>query len=346
MTEPLLRIEALEVHFPLAKRLFRAPASSIRAVDGVSLDVARGETLGLVGESGCGKSTLANALLRIVEPTAGHIHFEGVDLATVNAGRLREVRRRMALVFQDPFGALNPRMRIGESIAEPLIAHRVLRGRDLALRVGELLRLVGLAPEHAGRYPHQFSGGQRQRIVIARALASEPSLLLCDEPVSALDVSVRSQILNLLLDLQARFAMAVLFVSHDLSVVRHVCDRIAVMYLGRIVELAERTMLFEAPAHPYSRGLIEAVPIPDPAKRQGLGDQPLAGEIPSPANPPSGCHFHPRCPLAVDRCRTEAPVLRRVANGSTAACHRAEDMLAAASPTARWQWRSPKETSR
>jgi oligopeptide transport system ATP-binding protein len=328
MSGPLLSIEDLKVHFPFGGGLFGRNRRAIRAVDGASLTLEAGETLGLVGESGCGKSTLSNALVRIVEPTAGRVLFEGVDIALLDRAALRQVRRRIALVFQDPFSALNPRMRIGDSIAEPLVAHRLLAGQALRDRVGELLRLVGLASEHASRYPHQFSGGQRQRVVIARALASEPSLLLCDEPVSALDVSVRSQILNLLLDLQARFGMAILFVSHDLSVVRHVCDRIAVMYLGRIVEQAERASLFEAPAHPYTRGLIDAVPPPDPALRKGQGDAPIAGEIPSPADPPPGCHFHPRCPFVIERCRHEPPRLRPLASGALVACHRAEEVQA------------------
>ena len=332
MSGPLLAIEDLKVHFPLRGGLFGRRRGAIRAVDGASLTLEAGETLGLVGESGCGKSTLANALLRIVEPTAGRVLFEGVDIASLDQAGLRQVRRRIALVFQDPFGALNPRMRVGDSIAEPLVAHRTLAGAALQRRVGELLRLVGLAPEHARRYPHQFSGGQRQRLVIARALASEPALLLCDEPVSALDVSVRSQILNLLLDLQERFRMAMLFVSHDLSVVRHVCDRIAVMYLGRIVEQAPRRHLFTAPAHPYSRGLIDAVPLPDPRLRKGQGEAPIAGEIPSPADPPPGCHFHPRCPFVIERCRHEPPPLRPLPGGTLVACHRAEEVQALGAP--------------
>jgi oligopeptide/dipeptide ABC transporter ATP-binding protein len=321
VTDAVLQLEDVHVHFPLRGGIFGRLHGTVRAVDGVSLTLAPGETLGLVGESGCGKSTLANAILRIVEPTSGRILLGGNDLAHADERTLRDVRRRLALVFQDPFASLNPRMRIGESIAEPLIAHRRLAGSALKGRVGELLRVVGLAPEHARRYPHQFSGGQRQRVVIARALANEPEILLCDEPVSALDVSVRSQILNLLLELQRRYGMAILFVSHDLSVVRHVCDRIAVMYLGRIVELAERDTLFAHPAHPYTRGLMEAVPLPDPSRRKSLDEAPISGEIPSPAAPPSGCPFHPRCPLAIDRCRQELPLLRPLASGSLAACH-------------------------
>ena len=321
MPEPLLVLDDLHVHFPLRGGLLARQHGIVRAVDGVSFDLAQGETLGLVGESGCGKTTLANAILRIVEPTSGRILLHGQDLAHADGRTLRAVRRRLALVFQDPFASLNPRMRVGETIAEPLIAHRRLPRAALRRRVGELLSLVGLEPEHASRYPHQFSGGQRQRLVIARALASEPELLLCDEPVSALDVSVRSQILNLLLELQSRLRMAILFVSHDLSVVRHVCDRIAVMYLGKVVELADRDTLFAHPCHPYTRGLMAAVPLPDPARRKSVGSAPLSGEIPSPAAPPPGCPFHPRCPIAVERCRHELPLLRPLSGGNVAACH-------------------------
>ena len=321
MTEALLSLEDVAVHFPIRKGLLGRQVGAIRAVDGVSLAMAPGETLGLVGESGCGKTTLANAILRIVEPTRGSIRFEGVDMAALTGEPLRRARRRIALVFQDPFSSLNPRMRIGETVAEPMLAHGGPGGAKRRDRVAELLTLVGLLPEHASRYPHQFSGGQRQRVVIARALASDPALLLCDEPVSALDVSVRSQILNLLLDLQARLNMAILFVSHDLSVVRHVCDRIAVMYLGRVVELADRRTLFDHPAHPYTEGLIASVPQPDPTVRKPFTEAPLSGEIPSPATPPSGCHFHPRCPIAIERCRHDDPTLRPLPRRSAAACH-------------------------
>jgi len=320
---PLLEVEDLRVHFPLRRGLFGRPLGAVRAVDGVTLAMARGETLGLVGESGCGKSTLGNAILRVVEPTSGAIRLAGIDLARLDGEELRQARRRAQMVFQDPFASLDPRMRIGDSIGEPLLVHGLARGEELHARVGELLRRVGLEPAHAGRYPHEFSGGQRQRIVIARALALSPDLVICDEPVSALDVSVRGQILNLLLELQRGLGTAFLFVSHDLSVVRHVSDRIAVMYLGRIVELAERDALFRQPRHPYTQALISAIPLPDPVAQRARRRIILAGEIPSPARPPSGCAFHTRCPMATARCRSEAPALLPREGGALVACHEA-----------------------
>ena len=320
---PLLEVEDLRVHFPLRRGLFGRPLGAVRAVDGVTLAMARGETLGLVGESGCGKSTLGNAILRVVEPTSGAIRLAGIDLARLDGEELRQARRRAQMVFQDPFASLDPRMRIGDSIGEPLLVHGLARGEELHARVGELLRRVGLEPAHAARYPHEFSGGQRQRIVIARALALSPDLVICDEPVSALDVSVRGQILNLLLELQRGLGTAFLFVSHDLSVVRHVSDRIAVMYLGRIVELAERDALFRQPRHPYTQALISAIPLPDPVAQRARRRIILAGEIPSPARPPSGCAFHTRCPMATARCRSEAPALVPREGGALVACHEA-----------------------
>jgi oligopeptide/dipeptide ABC transporter ATP-binding protein len=320
---PLLEVEDLRVHFPLRRGLFGRPLGAVRAVDGVTLAMARGETLGLVGESGCGKSTLGNAILRVVEPTSGAIRLAGIDLARLDGEELRQARRRAQMVFQDPFASLDPRMRIGDSIGEPLLVHGLARGEELHARVGELLRRVGLEPAHAARYPHEFSGGQRQRIVIARALALSPDLVICDEPVSALDVSVRGQILNLLLELQRGLGTAFLFVSHDLSVVRHVSDRIAVMYLGRIVELAERDALFRQPRHPYTQALISAIPLPDPVAQRARRRIILAGEIPSPARPPSGCAFHTRCPMATARCRSEAPALLPREGGALVACHEA-----------------------
>ena len=319
----LLEIEDLKVHFPLRRGLFGRPSGAVRAVDGVTLSMARGETLGLVGESGCGKSTLGNAILRVVEPSSGAIRLAGIDLARLEGEELRQARRRAQMVFQDPFASLDPRMRIGDSIGEPLLVHGLARGEELQARVGELLRRVGLEPSHAARYPHEFSGGQRQRIVIARALALSPDLVICDEPVSALDVSVRGQILNLLLELQRGLGTAFLFVSHDLSVVRHVSDRIAVMYLGRIVELAERDALFRKPRHPYTEALISAIPLPDPPAQRARRRIILSGEIPSPARPPSGCTFHTRCPMATARCRVEAPVLSARDDGALVACHEA-----------------------
>ncbi len=309
-----LEISNLKVHFP------GRHGTSIRAVDGLSLHVAAGETLGLVGESGCGKTTVANTTVGLLSPTEGSVLVQGVELAGASRGVLREVRARAQMVFQDPVTSLNPRMTIGEAVGEPLFVRGVARGRALKDQVAVLLDEVGLRPEHAGRYPHQFSGGQRQRIVIARALALRPALLVCDEPVSALDVSVRAQILNLLVDLQARHGMSSLFVSHDLAVVRHVCDRVAVMYLGRIAEIAPRDALFSTPRHPYTRALLAAVPEPDPAVQRAKPRIPLAGEIPSPANPPTGCRFHTRCSLVQDICRREIPELRMLQE-TTVACH-------------------------
>ncbi|MDA8052486.1 MAG: ATP-binding cassette domain-containing protein [Rhodospirillales bacterium] len=314
----LLAVTDLTVHFPSR----RGPP--VRAVDGVSFTIAAHETLGLVGESGCGKTTVANAVLGLVQPTAGSIRLNGEELAGANRARLRTLRRRMQMVFQDPAGALNPRLTIGGAIAEPLVTRGLARGATARARVAELLNAVGLRPDHAPLFPHQLSGGQRQRAVIARAIALTPALLVCDEPTSALDVSVRAQILNLFLDLQRTQGMALLFVSHDITVVRHVSDRVAVMYLGRLVEVAARDTLFAAPRHPYTRALLAAVPEPDPAAQRGRPRLRLAGEIPSPAAPPPGCTFHTRCPLAIPRCRAEPPALRAL-GGTFVACHRAEE---------------------
>ena len=321
MSGALLAVEDLKVHFPIRRGFLGRARGAIRAVDGVSFEVGAGETLGLVGESGCGKTTLGNAILRLLRPTSGAIRLAGVDHAGLDAAALRAARRRVQMVFQDPYAALDPRMRVGESIGEPLLVHGLATGDALESRVGALLERVGLAPIHAARYPHEFSGGQRQRLVIARALALSPDLIVCDEPVSALDVSVRGQILNLLLELQRSLGAAYLFISHDLSVVRHVSDRIAVMYLGRIVELAERDALFAAPLHPYTQALIGAIPLPDPALQRRRTRVPLAGEIPSPANPPPGCAFHTRCPIATARCRVETPPLEIKSSGALVACH-------------------------
>ena len=309
-----LEITDLKVHFP------GRHAAPVRAVDGVSLHVAAGETLGLVGESGCGKTTVANATVGLQAPTSGSVRVQGIELAGASRAVLRDIRARAQMVFQDPITSLNPRMTIGAAVGEPLYVRNIASGAALRERVAALLEEVGLRPEHAGRYPHQFSGGQRQRIVIARALALRPALLVCDEPVSALDVSVRAQILNLLVDLQARHGMSSLFVSHDLAVVRHVCDRVAVMYLGRIAEIAPRDAIFAAPRHPYTRALLASVPEPAPVVQRAPARVPLAGEIPSPANPPSGCRFHTRCPIAIDVCRREVPALRLV-GASVVACH-------------------------
>ncbi|MCX7380733.1 MAG: ATP-binding cassette domain-containing protein [Alphaproteobacteria bacterium] len=309
-----LEITGLKVHFP------GRGGAPVRAVDGVSLSIAPGETLGLVGESGCGKSTVSNATVGLLSPTEGSVKVLGTELAGASRETLRAIRAKAQMVFQDPVTSLNPRMTIGEAVGEPLLVRGLARGAALREQVGALLEEVGLRADHASRYPHQFSGGQRQRIVIARALALRPALLVCDEPVSALDVSVRAQILNLLVELQARHGMSTLFVSHDLAVVRHVCDRVAVMYLGRIVELAPRDELYSEPRHPYTKALLAAVPEPDPVTQRAKPRVPLEGEIPSPANPPPGCRFHTRCPLAIDRCRVEEPAWRPV-GAAMVACH-------------------------
>ncbi|MGH2344209.1 MAG: ABC transporter ATP-binding protein, partial [Chloroflexota bacterium] len=307
----LLSVERLSVTFPLQSGLaWRKQQGGIQAVSDVSFSLARGETLGLVGESGCGKTTTGRAILRIVQPTSGHVYFEGEDLVGMDEHALRPRRRKMQLIFQDPFSSLNPRMTVGEILREPLTVQGIGTRVDRARAAGELLDVVGLGAAAARRYPHEFSGGQRQRIAIARALALRPALLILDEPVSALDVSIQAQVLNLLADLQREYHLTYLFIAHDLAVVRYMSSRIAVMYLGKLAEIAPAPVLHRVPAHPYTAGLLSAIPIPDPAKR--IGDQPpiLAGDLPSPARPPSGCRFHPRCPRAQPRCRTEEPTLR------------------------------------
>mgnify|MGYP006372555197 FL=1 len=322
MSAALLEVRDLVKHFPIGGGMFTKPVGVVRAIDGVSFSIRKGETLGLVGESGCGKTTTGRCILQLERPTSGSIVFEGIDMVTLDAAELRAVRRRVQVIFQDPYSSLNPRMTIGQILAEPLKVHKIVRDPgERELRVRELLTQVGLLPQHAKRYPHQLSGGQRQRVGIARALAMEPSLIVCDEPVSALDVSIQAQIINLLEELQSRLGLTYLFIAHDLSVVRHISDRVAVMYLGKIVELADRKAIYEEPLHPYTRALLSAVPIPDPkieAKRERTV---LRGEVPSALNPPSGCVFHPRCPIAVDRCSAEIPPLREIRPGHWAACH-------------------------
>tara|TARA_Y100001934_G_scaffold145943_1_gene175277 strand:- start:96 stop:1112 length:1017 start_codon:yes stop_codon:yes gene_type:complete len=324
--DALLRVRDLRVHFPVTEGvLVQKQVASVKAVDGVSFDLRSGETFGLVGESGCGKSTTALAVLRMLEPTAGRIEFEGVDMTHLTQAEMRPIRQRLQMVYQDPFGSLNPRMKVGDIIGEPLRVHG--RAQDKAkyrTRVGELMDLVGLLPDMAERYPHEFSGGQRQRIGIARALALEPSLLICDEPVSALDVSIQAQVVNLFMELQERLGLAYLFIAHDLSVVRHISNRIGVMYLGQIVEIADRDELFRNPRHPYTQALLAAVPVADPELEATREQQLITGEVPSVRDPPAGCHFHPRCPHATDRCRSEEPHLR-AAGGAEVACHLFED---------------------
>jgi oligopeptide transport system ATP-binding protein len=322
MSEALLEVRNLVKHFPIGGGMFTKPVGVVRAIDGVSFTIRKGETLGLVGESGCGKTTTGRCILHLEEPTSGSVVFEGIDMVTLDAAELRAVRRRMQVIFQDPYSSLNPRMTIGQMLAEPLKVHGIVKETGArAERVGELLSQVGLLPQHAKRYPHQLSGGQRQRVGIARALAMEPSLIICDEPVSALDVSIQAQIINLLEELQARLGLTYLFIAHDLSVVRHISDRVVVMYLGKMVELADRKAIYEEPLHPYTRALLSAVPIPDPKIEAQRERTVLRGEVPSPLNPPSGCVFHPRCPIAVDRCSAEIPPLREIRPGHWAACH-------------------------
>jgi oligopeptide transport system ATP-binding protein len=322
MSEVLLQVENLVKYFPVGGGMFSKPAGLVRAIDGVSFTLNRGETLGLVGESGCGKTTTGRCILQLERPTSGRIVFEGVDLTKLDEAALRTVRRRVQVIFQDPYSSLNPRMTIGQILAEPLKVHGIVPDpENRQARVQELLEQVGLLPQHAKRYPHQLSGGQRQRVGIARALAMEPSLLICDEPVSALDVSIQAQIINLLEDLQTRLGLTYLFIAHDLSVVRHISDRVAVMYLGKIVEIADRTALYEEPLHPYTRALLSAVPIPDPAVEATRERTVLRGEVPSPLKPPPGCVFHPRCPIAVDRCSAELPTLRELRRAHSGACH-------------------------
>jgi oligopeptide transport system ATP-binding protein len=321
-TEFLLEVRDLVKHYPVSSGFFGRQVGLVRAVDGVSFSIRRGETLGLVGESGCGKTTTGRCVLQLERPTSGSVRFEGQELTTLPPAALRAVRRRIQVIFQDPYSSLNPRMTVSQIVGEPLIVHRLVPDAGAqAARVQELLRQVGLLPQHGRRYPHELSGGQRQRVGIARALALEPSLIICDEPVSALDVSIQAQIINLLEDLRRELGLTYLFVAHDLSVVRHISDRVAVMYLGRIVEIADRQALYEAPRHPYTKALLSAVPIPDPLVEAQRERVVLGGEVPSPLHPPRGCAFHPRCPIAVEDCQRIRPDLRDLGAGHQAACH-------------------------
>jgi oligopeptide transport system ATP-binding protein len=323
----LLRVENLMMHFPIRRGVFQRQVGAVRAVDGVSFEVHRGETLGLVGESGCGKSTTGRTILQLYKPTAGDVHFEGVDLITLKGEQMRQMRRKMQMIFQDPYASLNPRMTVGQLVGEPLMVHNVATGAEINDRVLHLLELVKLNPAFASRYPHEFSGGQRQRIGLARALALQPSFIICDEPISALDVSIQAQVVNLLEELQEQFNLTYLFIAHDLSMVKHISDRIAVMYLGVIVELASRDDLHAKPLHPYTQALLSAVPIPDPiadAKRERII---LKGDVPSPANPPSGCRFRTRCPIAEGTCAESRPDFREIRPGHFVACFFAERFL-------------------
>lgn len=318
----LLKVENLVKYFPIYRGVFQRQVGAVHAVDGISFEVFPGETLGLVGESGCGKSTAGRTILQLYKPTSGNVHFDGANLITMKGEDLRKMRRKMQMIFQDPYASLNPRMTVGEIIGEPLMVHNAATPREIQDRVAELLELVRLSPGFASRYPHEFSGGQRQRIGIARALALQPSFIVCDEPISALDVSIQAQVVNLLEDLQKQFGLTYLFIAHDLSMVRHISDRVAVMYLGIMVELADRNTLYADPLHPYSQALLSAVPIPDPVAEEQRRRVILEGDVPSPVNPPSGCRFRTRCPIAKKGvCDEKQPEWREAKPGHFVACH-------------------------
>jgi oligopeptide transport system ATP-binding protein len=325
--EALVRVEHLKMYFPITQGIiFQKHIGDIKAVDDVSFNILSGETLGLVGESGCGKSTTGRCILQLYRPTRGLVYFEGQNLCEMKGESLRRMRRRMQMIFQDPYASLNPRMTVGQIVGEPLEVHNILKGKAQKEKVQELLRIVGLNPYFINRYPHEFSGGQRQRIGIARALAVQPSFIVCDEPISALDVSIQAQIINLLEDLQDQFGLTYLFIAHDLSVVRHISDRIAVMYLGKIMELTDRNTLYANPQHPYTQALLSAVPIPDPVVEEQRRRVILQGDVPSPANPPIGCHFNTRCPVSFDHCFVEEPEFKNIGTEEHehwVACYRA-----------------------
>ena len=316
----ILRVDNLKMYFPIRSGLFQRHAGDIKAVDDVSFEIITGETLGLVGESGCGKTTTGRAIIRLYNPTGGHVYFEGQDMADLKGEALRKMRRKMQMIFQDPYASLNPRMSVYGIISEPLTVHHIVSGQEKKDRVAELMELVGLNPGLMNRYPHEFSGGQRQRIGLARSLALKPDLIICDEPISALDVSIQAQVVNLLEELQEKFELTYLFIAHDLSMVRHISDRTAVMYLGKVVELAPQEELFNQPLHPYTQALLSAVPVPDPVVERNRQRIILTGDVPSPAHPPSGCNFHPRCPLH-EECQEEEPEWQEVSPGHWVACH-------------------------
>ena len=329
----LVEVEDLKVHFPIRSGIFQTEVGTVKAVDGITFQVRKGETLGLVGESGCGKSTTGRAMIRLREPTSGKVTFDGIDLATLKSEALRKMRRRMQIIFQDPYGSLDPRMTVGSIISEPIDTHKLAKGEARSELVADLLRIVGLDPKYVSRYPHEFSGGQRQRIGVARALAVEPEFIVCDEPISALDVSIQAQVLNLLTDLREQLGLTYLFIAHDLSVVKHISDRVAVMYLGKIVEIGPPEIMYAAPGHPYTRALLSAVPVPDPEMERKRKRVILTGDVPSPVNPPEGRRFHTRCWLyerlgKPEECRTVDPPIRTPQGDHGAACHFAEQALA------------------